>query len=90
MTLVAGSADDVGYVGNMQVTNRSPGTCGPIGTVTAPIDVTSQVTIDYDKASLVLRAQENCIKTTGWGSATEAGRTDARLHWEVTLDDGCN
>lgn len=89
VTVVSGQADDVGYVGNMRVTSESPGTCGPIGVVSTPVDVTSQVTVNGDSATLLLRARENCGVATGWGSATQAGRADARLRWEVTFADGC-
>jgi hypothetical protein len=56
--------------------------------VVAPVDVTSQVTVSGNTASFVLRAQENCCCFTGWGSATEFGRQNAKFHWEVTFDDG--
>lgn len=84
VTIVAGTAADVGFVGALQVTSGPDG-CAGVQSVTAPVDVTSQVTVDGATASLVLRALENCCCVTGWGSATEAGRTDARLHWVVSL-----
>jgi hypothetical protein len=88
VTIVAGDADDIGYVGNLQVTTGN-GTCGSVGQVTTPIDVTSQVTFSGDTANLYLRARDTCGLTVGWGSATQPGRTDARLHWQVTFADGC-
>lgn len=88
VTIVAGDADDIGYVGNMQVTTGN-GSCGSVGRVTTPIDVTSQVTISGDTANLYLRARDTCGLVVGWGSATQPGRTDARLHWQVKFADGC-
>jgi hypothetical protein len=88
VTIVAGDADDIGYVGNMQVTTGN-GTCGSVGNVTSPVDVTSQVTFSGDTANLYLKARDTCGLTVGWGSATQPGRADARLHWEVTFADGC-
>lgn len=84
VTVVGGQADDIGFVGSRLVTNSVP-RCAGISSVGAPVDVSDQVTIDGAEATLTLRAQENCCCVTGWGSATEAGRADARLHWEVTL-----
>lgn len=84
VTVVGGQADDIGYVGGTLVTDIKP-SCRGVGAVQAPIDVTDQVTVDGSEVRLLLRAEENCCCWTGWGSATEAGRADARLHWEVTL-----
>ena len=84
LTIVAGQADDIGYVGSTQVTNAT-GVCGGLGSVQSPVDVTDQVTISGDEASFLLRAQENCCCVTGWGSATQYDRTDAKFHWEVTF-----
>lgn len=83
LLIVSGQADDIGYVGGRLVTNLAP-SCQAIGSV-EPQDVTDQVTINGDTASFLLRAQENCCCTTGWGSATAAGRANARFHWIVTL-----
>lgn len=80
----AGTADDVGFVGALQVTSGPLG-CNGVQEVTDAVDVTTQVTVDGATASLVLRALENCCCVTGWGSATQADRTDARLHWLVSL-----
>lgn len=84
VTIVDGQADDIGYVGSLLVTSVVP-MCAGVGAVVAPVDVTSEVTVNGATASLLLRAQENCCCVTGWGSATQADRRDARLHWEVTL-----
>jgi hypothetical protein len=84
LTIVDGRADDIGYVGSLLVTNTVP-SCAGVSSVVAPVDVTSQVTVNGDEATLTLRAQENCCCVTGWGSATQSDRADARLHWEVTL-----
>jgi len=84
VTIEGGQADDIGYVGGTLVTDVKP-SCAGVGAVPGPIDVTDQVTVDGDEARLLLRAEENCCCWTGWGSATEAGRADARLHWQVTL-----
>jgi hypothetical protein len=88
VTIVAGDADDVGFVGTRQVTSTAV-SCGGPGSVTAPVDVTSEVTLTGSSARLVLRAQDRCFGVVGWGSATGAGRADARLRWEVTFADGC-
>jgi len=85
LTIVSGQADDIGYVGSMLVTDVAPA-CRRVSAVVAPVDVTSQVTVSGNTASFVLRAQENCCCVTGWGSATEFGRQNARFHWEVTFD----
>lgn len=84
VTLVSGTADDIGYVGNLQVTDAPP-SCSQVGSVQAPVDVTSQVTVSGDTASLVLRALENCCCQTGWGQATQSDRSNAVLHWEVSF-----
>jgi hypothetical protein len=84
ITIVDGQADDIGYVGGMLVTSVVP-SCSSIGSVVAPVDVTSEVTVTGATASLTLRAQENCCCVTGWGSATQGDRRNARLHWEVTF-----
>ena len=84
VTIVGGRADDIGFVGGLLVTNVVP-QCSDVATVVAPVDVSSQVTVSGAEASLTLRAQENCCCVTGWGSATQGDRADARLHWEVTL-----
>jgi hypothetical protein len=84
VTIEAGTADDVGFVGALQVTDGPLG-CSGVQSVVGSVDVTSQITVDGATASLVLRALENCCCATGWGSATEAGRTDALLHWVVSL-----
>lgn len=84
VTIVAGDADDIGYVGALQVTN-TPARCAGVGRVQEPVDVTDEVTVEGDRASLLLRAEENCCCVTGWGSATQGDRLDARLHWQVSL-----
>lgn len=88
VTIVSGQADDIGYVGNLLVTNILP-SCAGVGSVVAPVDVTSQVTVSGNTASFVLKAVENCCCWTGWGSATQGDRQNARFHWEVTFDTGC-
>ena len=82
--IVSGQADDIGYVGSRMVTNM-PAMCAGVGSVQGEIEVTDQVSIVNHRASFVLRAQENCCCQTGWGSATEAGRANARFRWVVTL-----
>lgn len=84
VTIVDGQADDIGFVGSRQVTDAKP-VCGGVGSVQGDIDVSDQVTKDGDEARLTLSAEENCCCVTGWGSATQGDRSDARLHWEVTL-----
>lgn len=83
LTIIGGQADDIGYVGNTIVT-FTPAACAGVGAVVSPVDVSDQVTIEGNNVSFLLRAQENCCCRTGWGSATEAGRADARFRWEVT------
>ena len=82
-----GRADDIGYVGDQLVTSVVP-SCSDIGTVTASMEVTTQVTVNGSSASFVLRAQENCCCVTGWGQLTQADRANARIHWIVTLGGG--
>ncbi|HXA19001.1 MAG TPA: 3D domain-containing protein [Thermoanaerobaculia bacterium] len=82
--IVAGRADDIGYVGSRLVTSV-PAQCTDVGTVTGEQDVSDQVTISGNTASFLLRAQENCCCVTGWGSATQSDRADARFRWEVTF-----
>jgi 3D (Asp-Asp-Asp) domain-containing protein len=82
--IVGGRADDIGYVGSRLVTSV-PDQCRDVGTVTGEQDVTDQVTIDGNTASFLLRAQENCCCSTGWGSATQADRADAQFKWVVTF-----
>jgi hypothetical protein len=82
VTLVSGTADDIGFVGDLQVTNAPP-SCSAVGQVAAAVDVTSQVTVDGNTARLTLRAMENCCCVTGWGQATQADRSNALIHWEV-------
>ncbi len=84
--IVSGDADDIGYVGSTLVTSIVP-MCAGIGSVTSIQEVTNQVTISGNTASFLLRAQENCCCVTGWGSATQAGRANARFQWMVTLAD---
>jgi pimeloyl-ACP methyl ester carboxylesterase len=62
--------------------------CSPPAQVTAPVDVSSQVTIPQgsNSASFTLVAQENCCCVTGWGHETARGRLDATFHWKVSFD----
>lgn len=85
VAIVGGTADDIGYVGNLLVTPNSFGVppCAAVGQVTNAVDVTSQVQTNGNAASLLLRAQENCCCSTGWG--LEDGRTNALLHWQVQI-----
>lgn len=90
VSVVDGQADDIGYVGLKLVTS-TPSRCAGVGAVFGEVDVTDQLTLSPDNksVSLLLRAQENCCCRTGWGSATQADRHDARLHWVVQLaEDG--
>lgn len=80
LTITGGSADDLGYVGGMLVTN-APGCGRGVGQVVTPVDVTSQVTVNDNTASFTLTAVETCCCYTGWGGAT--------LHWEVELEPDC-
>jgi len=87
VTIESGTADDIGYVGNILVTPNSviPPDCATLGRVLKPVDVSSQVSINGNTATLVLRTKENCCCETGWGEDTASGRANARLHWQVTL-----
>ncbi|HUJ12555.1 MAG TPA: D-alanyl-D-alanine carboxypeptidase family protein [Thermoanaerobaculia bacterium] len=85
--IIDGRADDIGFVGSKLVTSVPP-MCQDVGTVTGVQEVTDQVTISGNTASFLLRAEENCCCTTGWGSATQGDRTDATFHWVVTLGSG--
>jgi hypothetical protein len=82
VTVVAGTADDIGYVGDILVTPNSLGTpkCSTLGQVASPVDVSSQVAIRANTATLTLRAQENCCCVSGWGEETDPSRANARLH----------
>ncbi len=85
--IVAGTCDDIGYVGSLLVTPNSdrPPDCATLGRVTNTLDVSSQVTIDRNTAAVTLRAKENCCCWTGWGEDTDSGRANAKLHWQVEL-----
>jgi hypothetical protein len=87
LTLLSGTADDIGYVGDLLVTPDSQGTppCAGVGHVTSSVDVSGQVAIMGNTATLTLRAQENCCCVTGWGEDTDSSRSNARLHWQVEL-----
>ncbi len=87
VTIVSGTADDIGYVGETLVTPESFGTpvCWGVGRVTNVVDVSSQVAVGANIAALKLRAQENCCCVTGWGQETDNSRSNARLHWQVEL-----
>src|SRR2546427_420525 len=56
-----------------------------LGQVTNAVDVSSEVTINGNVATLPLRAKDTCCCNTGWGEDTVAGRLNAKLHWEVEL-----
>ena len=85
VAIVAGTADDIGYVGDVLVTPGSYGApqCSPVAQVTNTVDVTSAVQTNGNAATLQLRAEENCCCSTGWG--LEDGGTNARLHWQVQI-----
>jgi hypothetical protein len=87
LTVVSGTADDIGYVGNTLVTPNSQNTpnCSTLGYVLAPVNVSSQVTIRDNTATLTLRARENCCCVTGWGEETDPSRANAKLRWQVEL-----
>lgn len=85
VTIVDGQADDTGFIGDLQVTNATG--CSGVGAVQSPVDVTSEVMLSGDEATLLLRAQENCCCATGWGSAPSSSPRPAKLHWEVELED---
>jgi hypothetical protein len=87
LSIVAGRADDIGYVGSRLVTD-TPQACIDVSTVTTSVDVSDQVTLNGDTASVTLRALENCCCRTGWGVLTQFDRANARFHWEVNLGTG--
>lgn len=82
--IVSGQADDIGFVGSTLVTNIR-GQCEGVGAVPSTQEVTDQVTISGNTATFLLRAVENCCCVTGWGSATQGDRANARFLWVVTL-----
>ena len=85
VAIVAGTADDIGYVGDVLVTPGLDGApqCSPVAQVTNTVDATSAVQTNGNAATLQLRAEENCCCSTGWG--LEDGGTNARLHWQVQI-----
>ncbi|NOS69667.1 MAG: tandem-95 repeat protein [Verrucomicrobia bacterium] len=85
LSIVSGTADDVGYVGNILVTPDSANVNCQLGHVTNEVDVTSAVTVSRNTATLTLRARDTCCCNTGWGEDTVGGRLNARLHWQVEL-----
>ena len=87
LTIVAGMADDLGYVGNLLVASNFDQTmpCTGVGNATNAVDVTSQVQTNGNAAMFVLRAKENCCCLTGWGTETLGSRLNARFHWQVQL-----
>ncbi len=87
LTIVSGTADDIGYIGNTVVTPNSLNTphCSTLGYVNNPVNVSTDVTIRANTATLTLRAQENCCCVTGWGEETDPARANAKLHWQVEL-----
>jgi pimeloyl-ACP methyl ester carboxylesterase len=85
LTIVSGTADDIGYVGSQPVTPALPECAGAASVQTPGMDVTDQVTIQGNVASFQLIAKENCCCLTGWGHETEAGRGDAVFRWHVTI-----
>jgi len=84
VTIEAGQADDIGFVAGILVTDVNS-QCSGLGRVTIPVDVTSVVSTNENRATLTLKAQENCCCTTGWGEDTSPGRLNAKLHWKVML-----
>ena len=70
LTIVAGMADDLGYVGNLLVASNFDQTtpCTGVGNATNLVDVTSQVQTNGNAATFLLRAKENCCCSTGWGT----------------------
>ncbi len=85
VSIVSGTADDVGYVGNILVTPDSANQRCQLGHVLAEIDVTSAVSVTGNTASLTLRARDTCCCSTGWGEDTAGGRANARLRWQIEL-----
>lgn len=85
LSIVSGTADDIGYVGGILVTPDSASTTCRLGHVTNVVNVRAAVTLSGNAASLTLRAKDTCCCQTGWGEDTAAGRLNARLHWEVEL-----
>ncbi|MEI2726393.1 MAG: lectin-like protein [Verrucomicrobiota bacterium] len=85
LILVSGTADDVGYVGNILVTPNSTTQPCQLGQVTNEVDVTRAVSVNGNTASLTLRARDTCCCTTGWGEDTGSDRLNAKFQWEVEL-----
>jgi hypothetical protein len=89
LSIVSGTADDIGYVGNILVTPNSLGTppCSTLGYITNTFDVTRQAVFEFNRVTFTLRARENCGQGTdvGWGEDTHTNRANAKLRWEVQL-----
>ena len=85
LSIISGTADDVGYVGNILVTPDSANVTCRLGHVTNVVDVTSAVSLNGNTVSFTLRAKDTCCCDTGWGEDTAAGRLNAKLHWQVEL-----
>ena len=85
LSSISGTADDVGYVGNILVTPDSANVTCRLGHVTNVVDVTSAVSVNGNTVSLTLRAKDTCCCDTGWGEDSASGRLNAKLHWQVEL-----
>ena len=84
VTIESGTADDIGFVGDLQVTDTNT-PCVTEGQVLSPMDVTGEVSVIGNSAKLTLRAEEDCCCVTGWGMDTRIDRPNALLHWQVVV-----
>lgn len=85
VSIVSGTADDIGYVGEILVTPDSANVTCRLGHVTNTVDVTRAVAVSGNTVNLTLRAKDTCCCDTGWGEDTAGGRSNARLRWQVEL-----
>jgi len=85
VTIISGTADDIGYVGEILVTPDSLNTTCRLGHVTNEVDVTRAISVSGNTASVTLRARDTCCCESGWGEDTQPGRSNARLRWQVEL-----
>lgn len=85
VSIVSGTADDIGYAGPILVTPDSANTTCRLGNVVNEVDASPAVSVNGNRAGLTLRAQDTCCCGTGWGEDSGSERANARLHWQVEL-----
>lgn len=87
-----GRFDDVGYVGSTRVTSYWGNTCHQgNGDFLGLQDVSNQVTINGNTATVKVNALETCCCYTGFGQdVPNANLPNVRFRWIVTLQQPCN